>query len=247
MDKPNLETDGFTWVSGRHTIDQDFGYQQVQNRYKADLEDDSIRIVKDLTGSKLAISFASVYRDQYSSGSRRTIPAIHSDLSSEGVKFSERELQKKLLESKDPDQLEFGKKLKKGNDVAIYKVWRPLLPVQDNHFGISKWDSILEEDAIELDQKIKPTNPSNSFQAWKYREGQSWYFVPHQAPDEAFVFKINVPHASFTLEGEHGKQPTMISFETRIMTIVDSPSKEGMISKFDRKFKSLVNQFNWNT
>lgn len=255
-EQPKLETDGFTWVSGRRIIEgEDFGQQGIRDKYKAELREDSIKIVKELTKSDQVISFTSDYRDKNSRETKNIIPAIHSDFSPRGAKHFKRELQERLLKSQNPDLMEFGKQMKKGKDVVIYNVWRPLQVVKDNHLGICKWDSLLKEDAIKFKQKIQQFDASNSFQAWRYREGQQWFFLSHQAPDEAYIFMqhdiraakdahgINVPHASFNLEEEDEERSTRISFECRIVAIVDPSSNEGKPTKLNRKIKSFVNQF----
>ncbi|EGG05453.1 uncharacterized protein MELLADRAFT_64152 [Melampsora larici-populina 98AG31] len=239
-EKPNLKTDGFTYVSDRPTIDgADFKKQKGRNKLKPFLEKDSIQLVKDLTGSKSAIAFGSVYRDASSVGTNEIIPAIHSDMSPEGAIYFKTGFQQKLLASKDPSEVKFGQKMKKGKDVMILNVWRPLKIVQDNPLGICKWSSLLKQDAINFDRKIEATNALNSFQAWKYREGQQWFYISQQTPDQAYIFVqhdsrdghgINVPHASFTLEDKQARKPTRISFETRIVALVDSPSQGGKFS-----------------
>ncbi|EGG06785.1 uncharacterized protein MELLADRAFT_30159, partial [Melampsora larici-populina 98AG31] len=88
----------------------------------------------------------------------------------------------------------------------IYNVWRPIRRVHDIPLGICKWDSVSQEDV--LDWGILPTYVANTVQAWKYRKGQSWFYLSKQRPDEVYVFMqhdsrapnshgINVPHASF--------------------------------------------------
>lgn len=175
---------------------------------------------------------------------------MHSDMSAEGAIFFKTGFQQKLLASKYPDEVEFGKKMKEGKGVMILNVWRPLQIVQDNPLGICKWDSLLKEDAINFDKNIEATNSLNSFQPWKYRKGQQWFYMSQQTPDQVYIFVqhdsrdghgINVPHASFTLKGKQVSKPSRISFETRIVALVDSPSKGGTFSEWKNKFISFVN------
>lgn len=252
QDHPKLETDGFTWVSGRPSAEEvDWSTSHSKNRMREQLKADSIEIVKSLTNSKSVVVLSDDYRAHYSSEAGRILPAIHSDMSSQGAAFWKGKLREKLSESKERDQVEFLKNLKQGKDVVIYNVWRPLITVQDNHLGLCKWDSLLKEDAMKFNQNIKSTHFTNSFQPYKYREGQQWYYLSHQKPDEVFVFVqhdsradrdgMNIPHGSFRLPEDHKEQPTRMSYETSIMAIIEPPLNEGTRSKINRKLKSLVN------
>ncbi|EGF98747.1 uncharacterized protein MELLADRAFT_69094 [Melampsora larici-populina 98AG31] len=241
--KPTLQTHGFTYLSGGHIP----GIQDVvefSDAHKAILDSDSVALVKDLTGAELAISYGSFFR---SSQGLRPLPIIHSDLSPQGAKFSRGELQEDFLKSEDPSRVKFGKYLKQGKKIVILNVWRPICVVQDNPLGICGWDSLLPEDA--LDFNITPTHAGNVIQAWRYREGQKWFYLSKQRSDEVYVFMqhdgtarnrhgINVPHASFTLQEDVGKVPQRTSFECRVIVIVES---EGMWNKIHNRIKSFFN------
>ncbi|EGG00644.1 uncharacterized protein MELLADRAFT_67671 [Melampsora larici-populina 98AG31] len=148
----------------------------------------------------------------------------------------------------------FGKKLRDRQDlqVVMLNVWRPIRQVEDNHLGICKWGSLVKEDALNMD--IEPKNGDSALQAWRYREGQEWYYLSNQQADEVYVFLqhddrakedghgINVPHASFKLQG-HNQPSTRMSFEAKIIAIIDrptvvSPPARGKISKWKSSFKS---------
>ncbi|EGF98195.1 uncharacterized protein MELLADRAFT_30153, partial [Melampsora larici-populina 98AG31] len=112
----------------------------------------------------------------------------------------------------------------------IINVWRPVHAVQDNPLGLCKWNSLLPEDTLQA--KITPTTAENSMQAWRYREGQDWFYLSKQQPSEVYAFMqhdsrgenghgVNVPHASFTLTEDREKTFTRISFECRVIAIVD--------------------------
>ncbi|KAH9811631.1 hypothetical protein DFH28DRAFT_433480 [Melampsora americana] len=226
-EKPHLETHGFTYVSGRNVKGVE-NLTKFSDIHKAFLTADSIQLVRELTKEKLAIPYAPAFRDF--TGPFEPFPVIHSDISPEGAKFFRGILQEQFLTTKNQRVVQFGKYLEEGKQIAVYNVWRPIHVVKDNPLGLCKWDSLLPEDA--LPSKIKPTNADNAIQAWNYREGQEWFYLNEQRPDEVYVFKqhddraqdghgINVPHASFSLVEDQDKVSSRISFECRVIVIVD--------------------------
>ncbi|EGG06786.1 uncharacterized protein MELLADRAFT_106271 [Melampsora larici-populina 98AG31] len=217
------------------------------------LKEDSIQLVKKLTGAKSAVAYASVYRGDNSLDSLKPVPVIHSDMSAKGADLTKGLAQDIFLKSDDPKEVEFGKHLKLGGkNVVIYNVWRPIRTVQDNPLGICKWNSVLEEDALDLG--IIPTDVTNAPQPWKYRKGQRWFYLNKQRPDQVYVFMqhdsragkdghgMNVPHASFSLRGDFSKKPTRMSFESVVFAIVDPIPPEGIFSRWAKDIKSLWNE-----
>lgn len=231
-EQPSLRKDGFTWVSGRH-IPGIENMVEFSEEHRAALEADSIALVKELTGAKSAYPYAMNFRDSTAGGSTGPAPVIHSDMSPKGAEFIKGLARNTFLTSTDPSEIRFGKYMREGKNIAILNVWRPIRIVQDNHLGFCKWDSLVKEDA--LDFGIKPSEPFNSLQPWRYREGQQWFYLSEQEPHEAFVFMqhdstapdghgINVPHASFELEKDADKPPTRMSYEARIVAILGTPT-----------------------
>lgn len=249
---PDLETDGFTYVSGRHVAGLE-NIVELSDEHQSDLEADSLALVKDLTKARMASVYTSTFRDHTSQESVRPVSTIHSDLSPKGARHIKNGIRDLFLKSKYSAEYLLGKKLRDGQDIVILNVWRPIRPVEDNHLGICKWGSLVKEDALEMD--IKPTNGANSLQAWRYREGQEWYYISNQQPDQVYVFMqhddrakedghgINVPHASFNLQG-HNKPPTRMSFEAKIIAVIDrptvvSPPALGRLAKLKNSVKSI--------
>ncbi|EGG10057.1 uncharacterized protein MELLADRAFT_60479 [Melampsora larici-populina 98AG31] len=252
---PDLKTDGFTYVSERHVTGIE-KMRELSDEHRDALEEDSVELVKELTRAKTAFSYAAFFRDHTSDDSIRPVPVIHSDLSPEGAKVVKEALQEVFMESKDPTDIEIAEKLG-GKGVMILNVWRPIHTVQDNPLGFCKWDSLLEDDAMKW--KIGPTDTENGLQAWRYRKGQRWVYLREQEPHEVWVFMqhdarahdghgINIPHASFTLQGDQNQvQPsTRMSFETAIIALVEPPPPEGILSRFTGHIQSYWNQFKWN-
>ncbi|EGG03098.1 uncharacterized protein MELLADRAFT_65847 [Melampsora larici-populina 98AG31] len=229
---PDLNTDGFTYVSGRPVKGIKDLEELSDDHYDA-LVADSIELVKELTGAKSAFSYVAGFRDHTSPETPKPVSAIHSDLSAEGAEFAKQLTQAILLSSEDPEEYKFGRYLQEdGKNVVIVNVWRPIHTVQDHHLGICKWDSSLKEDAMRW--RLEPSNLDNALQPWRYREGQSWWYLSDMRPDEAYVFMqhdsrakedghgINVPHASFTFKKDANKPSTRMSFESSVIAIIKS-------------------------
>ncbi|EGG04540.1 uncharacterized protein MELLADRAFT_108363 [Melampsora larici-populina 98AG31] len=255
-DKPNLETDGFTYVSGWH-INGIEDMVEFSEEHRAALEADSVELVKELTGAKSAYTYSMYFRDHTSPNAPKSAPVIHSDMSPEGAEYMKGVARKVFLTSPDPMEIRFGKYMREGKNIAIFNVWRPICTVEDNHLGLCNWRSLVKEDAVNFN--IKPHNGLSSAQAWKYREGQQWFYLSKQQPNEAFVFMqhdsrapdghgINVPHASFKLKKDAGKPPTRMSFEARVVAILGTPTDPpieppigGRLSEFHTYMLSGIN------
>ncbi|EGF97656.1 uncharacterized protein MELLADRAFT_69856 [Melampsora larici-populina 98AG31] len=249
---PNLETYGFTYVTKSPVVGIE-NLIEFSGAHQAALKANAVELVQKLTGSKTAIAFGGGYRDCNSPESSQSIRVIHSDMSPEGATWIKSEVQDLLFNSKDPREVEFGRHMTQGKDVVIYNVWRPLHTVQDNHLGFCRWDSLLKEDALQ--SHINPTKAGNALQPWRYREGQSWFFLSHQEPHEAFIFKqhddrakedghgINVPHASFTLKGYKGPS-TRVSFEVKIIARIDPPIIKRIWYQLRKSVQSRLTKFN---
>ncbi|EGG04202.1 uncharacterized protein MELLADRAFT_65053 [Melampsora larici-populina 98AG31] len=250
---PDLKTDGFTWVSKRH-VEGIENLKEFSNEHNTALTDDSVKLVKDLTGAKSVLAYSSTFRHYESEKAKKPISVIHSDMSAKGAKYTKKEIKKRFLTSENPMEVELGNLLKKGqNNVMLLNVWRPLRVVQDNHLGFCKWSSLSRRDR--LDWGIKPTNPHNSLQAWKYSKSQQWFYLSKQKQDEVFVFLqhdskakdhhgINVPHASFNSKSDLGQSRTRMSFESKIVVVFESPTNEGRFSKLHKQIDSFFSQFN---
>lgn len=177
-------------------------------------------------------------------------------MSAKGAKYIKKEIKKTFLASDNQMEVELGKSLKRGQDVMLLNVWRPLRVVQDNHLGFCKWSSLSKGDR--LDWGIKPTNSENSLQAWKYSATQQWFYISKQKKDEVYVFTqhdsrakdghgINVPHASFNSRSDIDHLPTRMSFESKIVAVFESTTTEGTFSKLHKQINSFFSQFNRNT
>ncbi|KAH9824728.1 hypothetical protein DFH28DRAFT_920731 [Melampsora americana] len=251
--RPDLQTDGFTYVTRRHVrgIEK---LVELSEKHQAALEADSVELVKQLTGLESAFVYGATYRHHTSGASNGPIAIIHSDMSPAGAVYMKNSARDLFLKSTDPSEVRFGKYLEKGQDVIMLNVWRPIHAVEDNHLGICKWDSLLEGDAMKSD--IIPTHVENTLQPWKYREGQSWYYLSNQQSDEVYVFLqhddrgknghgVNVPHASFKLHG-HKKPSKRMSFEAKIIAFIDPSPPEGIMSSLRNHIKALSNRFDWD-
>ncbi|KAH9824729.1 hypothetical protein DFH28DRAFT_2905 [Melampsora americana] len=248
--KPDLEAHGFTYVSNRPVAGIE-NTGELSDEHLEALKADAVELVKKLTGAKLALPHGATFRDYTSIYTRKPIPVIHSDLSPLGAKYMKDRVQENFLKSANPDEVQFGRYLKKGQDVVMLNVWRPIHTVEDNHLGFCEWNSLVKEDALKWN--IQPTDAGNALQAWKYRKGQRWYYLSNQRSDEAFIFKqhddsapdghgINVPHAAFNFESTGPF--TRMSFEAKIIAILDPP--EGLLSRWIKHIKSVVGKFRWN-
>lgn len=248
--KPDLKTFGFTWVSGTPAT----GIENLvpfSDEHKAALAEDAVKRVKELIGpgAKAALSFGSAFRDHATPAAETSVSVLHSDFSARGAKWKKSVIGDRLLRSSDPGQVKFGKHLKEGKDVLILGFWRPIRTVEDNHLGFCKWDTLLKDDA--LPTKFEPTRSLNALQPWQYRSDQKWFYLSKQEPDEAFIFMqhdstakddhgVNVPHASFNLEGHEGPF-TRASFETKVIVIVDPPIRVRLLRAWKR-IKSILTQ-----
>ncbi|EGG00643.1 uncharacterized protein MELLADRAFT_93125 [Melampsora larici-populina 98AG31] len=255
-ERPDLKSDGFTYVAGRHVpgIER---LVELSEEHQLALEVDSVKLVKQLTGVTSAFVYGATFRDhsQTSWASRGPVAVIHSDMSPAGATYMKNSAQNLFLKSTDPSEVGFGKYLETGQDVIMLNVWRPIHAVEDNHLGICKWGSLLEEDALK--SNIIPTHVGNTLQPWKYREGQEWYYLKNQQPHEVYVFLqhddrakedghgINVPHASFKLQG-HDKPSTRVSFEAKIIALIDPSPPEGRISRLSNHMTAFANRFSWD-
>lgn len=157
---------------------------------------------------------------------------IHSDISPEGVSWTKNLAALMLSFPRDQEKFEVASRIREGAQVAIYNVWRPLETVHDNHLGFCKWDPQLKEDALK--SFINPQKALDALQPWRYSERQKWFYLSQQEPHEAYIFKqhddraadhhgVNVPHASFHLQGERGPQRRK-SFEVKIFVTFNPPA-----------------------
>ncbi|EGF97657.1 uncharacterized protein MELLADRAFT_69855 [Melampsora larici-populina 98AG31] len=259
MEVPDLETYGFTYVSNK-PVEGLENFAEFSHEHKATLEADSAKLVQELgsliltlrTRANRAFAFGGGYRDHTSPGSTRPVSRIHSDMSLEGAQWWKTLAHTLLSGSRDPKKVDFAKSILDGENVVIYNVWRPLDTVRDNHLGFCSWDSLLEEDALQ--SYPNPSNAGDALQPWRYREGQQWFFLSKQKSHEAFIFKqhddgardkhgVNVPHASFNLEGDQGP-PTRKSFEVKVIAIIDPPPITKSPSRLRKHIKSFSTQFN---
>lgn len=165
-------------------------------------------------------------------------------MSPSGAKYTRRKLQEEYLNSKDTSVVQFGKYLKEGKDIVIINVWRPLREVHDNPLALCRWDSELPQDA--KDWGIEVNESSNVIQPWKYREGQRWYFISNQTPDQVYIFMqhdsrasdghgMNIPHASVALKQDVNKISRRSSFECQVIAIME-PS---ILETLKKKMKSF--------
>ncbi|EGG03150.1 uncharacterized protein MELLADRAFT_65843 [Melampsora larici-populina 98AG31] len=247
---PDLKTDGFTYVSKRHITGIE-NMVEMSNEHKVALAEDSVKLVLELTGAKSAYVHSGGFRDLTSPDSAKSIPVIHSDMSPEGATYIKGIVRDKFLRSKDSDKVKFGRYIKEGKKIAIVNVWRPIHTVQDNHLGICQWDSLVKEDAWK--SNLIPNGGTSTAQAWRYREGQRWFYLDQQRTDEVYVFMqhdsaapdghgINVPHASFELQKDKDKPWTRISFEATVFAMMDSPTVSPL-SEWSDYIVSRINRF----
>ncbi|EGG03744.1 uncharacterized protein MELLADRAFT_108930 [Melampsora larici-populina 98AG31] len=226
-DRPTLNEYGFTYVSGRDVKSikrlGDFSGDQ-----KKALTKDSVKIVEELINPTLAISYSSQFRNPMMKYLGEPNPNLHSDLSPEGAQKTISWVEKRFLESEDPEEKAFGQLLStKAYNVVILNVWRPLSKVEADPLGLCRWTSVAPSDRV--DSKIVPDRAGNALQAWNYGDHQEWFYLKEQEPHEAHVFiqhdgrandghGMSVPHASFVLR-ENEDKPKRKSFECRVMAL----------------------------
>ncbi|KAH9817848.1 hypothetical protein DFH28DRAFT_960935 [Melampsora americana] len=252
-DDPILEKDGFTVMKRRLDLHK---LKPFSKEYKRVLQEDSIQLVKDLTGASMAFCSSYGHRGATDQFSLEPYSLIHSDLSAEGAKFLKAQLQERYLNSPHKGDQEFGKSIKDGKRLVVFNVWRPVKIVEDNPLAICYWGSVRAKDKMEFG--IQPTSHENAIQTWKYRDHQKWVYLPNQKPEEVFVFMqhdshgkdghgTNVPHASVVLKDQEGKPSTRQSYEFRIVVIMDDePVIENQILTQDSNQTGyLQNLFSW--
>ncbi|KAH9817853.1 hypothetical protein DFH28DRAFT_1106135 [Melampsora americana] len=236
-DAPILQKDGFTVVKRSPNLHK---LTPFSNSYKAALQRDSIQLVKDLTGSSMAICFSYADRGASDEDSLGPYSLIHSDLSIKGAESLKEELERKYIKSPYKRDRKFGQSIKDGKRLVVFNVWRPIKIVKDNPLAICDWNSIKEEDKMEFG--LKPTSHGNAIQTWKYGDHQRWVYLPDQKPEEVFVFiqhdshgkdghGINVPHASVVLKGQEDKPSSRQSYEFRIAVIMKDSNEPGLLQK----------------
>ncbi|KAF5512393.1 Aspirochlorine biosynthesis protein N [Colletotrichum aenigma] len=124
----------------------------------------------------------------------RPSPTVHVDQSASGV------LHRVLLHL--PDDAPF---LLQGR-VRLINVWRPIgNSVQDYPLACCDSTSVLDEDLIECDHVRRKFKGSNLYA--HHRDGQRWYYLGEQRPEEVLLIKMfdsdpsisaqRCPHASF--------------------------------------------------
>lgn len=74
------------------------------------------------------------------------------------------------------------------NVSVTLSVWKPLShPVDEFALGVCDGTTVRPEDLVETDS-IRQGSISTHYYA-RYHEGQRWYFLHRQRPDEALIFK----------------------------------------------------------
>ncbi|RYO79490.1 hypothetical protein DL766_009345 [Monosporascus sp. MC13-8B] len=72
--------------------------------------------------------------------------------------------------------------------VRAVNVWKPLShPVEEYPLAVCDGTSVKPEDLVETDS-VRQGNVSTNYYV-KYHASQRWYFLNHQSPDEALIFK----------------------------------------------------------
>ncbi|KAG0148157.1 hypothetical protein CROQUDRAFT_132132 [Cronartium quercuum f. sp. fusiforme G11] len=235
--RPDLESDGLTYVTNRRVEGLDeFVASGNEEMIEERLGHDSIQLVKQLTGAKVAVALLPKIRRNTKEESSQPVRYVHSDFTLESVKTTLRLYSKipraYVSKATDKTSLQVLKtEIKKGKRVVIITVWRPLEPVESMPLAVASWNSIdINEDLLDSSRSTMNTQGQ---QLWRYNKNHNWFYISKQKPSEVLLFMqhdragtdghgIHLPHASFTdpdsIENARGR----FSFEVRIAAIVES-------------------------
>jgi len=115
----------------------------------------------------------------------------------------------------------------KGKRIQALNVWSPLKgPLRDWPLCVCDASSVAEDD-LQTADVIYPDRVAENFQVC-HSEGQRWYYIKDQMPDELLVFRATdtekptstaVPHCSFQITDHSPESPLRESIEMRVVII----------------------------
>ncbi|KAK5625799.1 hypothetical protein RRF57_001515 [Xylaria bambusicola] len=119
--------------------------------------------------------------------------------------------------------------------IRAVNVWKPLCnPVEEWALAVCDGTTVKPEDLVETDS-VRQGSVSTNYYA-KYAPDQQWYYLKHQSPDEALIFKhfdsepgIRAPyalHASIRQDVPIGVKPRQ-SIEVRTLIFSEKFESEG--------------------
>ncbi|KAI0813888.1 hypothetical protein GGR55DRAFT_484374 [Xylaria sp. FL0064] len=121
--------------------------------------------------------------------------------------------------------------------IRAVNVWKPLCnPVEEWALAVCDGTTVKPEDLVETDS-VRQGSVSTNYYA-KYAPEQMWYYLKHQSPDEALIFKhfdsepgVRAPyalHASIRQDVPVSAKPRQ-SIEVRMLIFSDNFDSEGEV------------------
>ncbi|KAG0146908.1 hypothetical protein CROQUDRAFT_715304 [Cronartium quercuum f. sp. fusiforme G11] len=239
--RPDLETDGFTYVTNRKVAGLEVSDTLTEEDIKI-LIDDSIQLAKELTGAKVAIPFFPITRHNTAGETEDTFHEVHSDYTLEFVKEAIN-MYNGFVQvgpsppSVDPNDIdEFNKLVKAGERALLLNVWRPIRTVESVPLGLVSWKSV-EPTKNMWPHEYCAERKGYKRQYWTYNSKHKWFYTSNQEPEEVYVMLqhensgidghgVHVPHVAFhhpeTKEGAAGR----FSFDIRLALAGVNPKIE---------------------